>query len=242
MGPFHHCLNTEQCRIRSLPPARVLQSTSPFSNQRGCWAKRSDEDPTYLSGMFNRAAKGSQKPLTLKTEAETIQITEMLSWGTRDKYNYKPVYSYRSVNFSFAFCNSFGSIWQSINCELANKSIQELKWGQMGINQSRLDISSTYRVIVMTFIFSLTSGLRYSTGLYVLILPLYQVYSVKSMGFQHRSGKAKIVADLLLEMLALPSPEHHTLLILMPTYFNISKIVYSEFFFLSLFQAHKRHS
>lgn len=64
---------------------------SPFNNYWGCYTKRSDEDPTYLSGMFNRAAKGSQKPLTLEIEAKPIQITEMLSWGTRDKYNYKPV-------------------------------------------------------------------------------------------------------------------------------------------------------
>lgn len=63
----------------------------------------------------------------------------------------------------------------------------------------------------MKLIFSLNSGLRYNPGLCVLILPLYQLNSVKNMGFEHRSGKAKIVTDFLSEMLALSSPEHHML-------------------------------
>lgn len=105
----------------------------------------------------------------------------MLSWGTRDKYNYKPEYNYRSVDFSFAFCNSFGGIQHSINCEFVNKSIKELKWGQLGVDQPRLDISSTYRVrvIAIIFRFSLISGLRYSTDLCVFTLPLYQLKGVK---------------------------------------------------------------
>lgn len=80
-GPFHHHVNIQKCRIHILCHLPECRSPCLLSVTRGDVGPK-DKDPTYLSGMFSRAAKGSQKTITLKIEAKTTPTcTTLCKWS-----------------------------------------------------------------------------------------------------------------------------------------------------------------